>query len=79
MTDLQELADRVALHELVARHGHLVDRGDLAGLAEVFVPDDRARGEHRPRGHQGTRGVRRPRTVRRWMRQPSAVRTVSSS
>jgi hypothetical protein len=39
VTDLQELADRVALHELVARHGHLVDRGDLAGLVEVFVPD----------------------------------------
>jgi hypothetical protein len=31
--------DRLALHELVARHGHLVDVGDLAGLAEVFTAD----------------------------------------
>jgi SnoaL-like protein len=32
-------ADRLALHELVALHGHLVDAGDLAGLAAVFTAD----------------------------------------
>jgi hypothetical protein len=32
-------ADRLLLHELVARHGHLVDVGDLAGLSEVFTAD----------------------------------------
>lgn len=31
--------DRLTLHELVARHGHLVDAGDLARLAEVFTAD----------------------------------------
>lgn len=39
MTDVDDLADRLALHELVARHGHLVDAGDLAALDEVFLPD----------------------------------------
>jgi hypothetical protein len=39
MTDVDDLADRLALHELVARHGHLVDAGDLASLDEVFLPD----------------------------------------
>jgi 3-phenylpropionate/cinnamic acid dioxygenase small subunit len=34
-----EPADRIALHELVARHGHLADAGDFAGLAEVFTAD----------------------------------------
>lgn len=39
MTGDDEGADRLALHELVARHGHLVDSGDVAGLAEVVAPD----------------------------------------
>jgi SnoaL-like domain len=39
VTDPQQLADRVALHELVARHGHIVDSGDFAALAELFVQD----------------------------------------
>ncbi|MDL5156701.1 nuclear transport factor 2 family protein [Actinomycetospora termitidis] len=37
--DLTDLADRLALHELVARHGHCVDAGDLAGLDQVFTDD----------------------------------------
>jgi hypothetical protein len=37
--DTDDTADRLALHELVSRHGHLVDAGDFAGLAEVFTPD----------------------------------------
>jgi hypothetical protein len=39
MVDEDGAADRVALHELVARHGHLVDDGDLAGLGAVFTED----------------------------------------
>lgn len=37
VTEPGDPADRLALHELVARHGHLVDAGDFAGLAEVFT------------------------------------------
>ena len=39
VTDVDDLADRLALHELVARHGHLVDAGEIAALPEVFLPD----------------------------------------
>jgi hypothetical protein len=39
VTDVDDLADRLALHELVARHGHLVDSGDFAAMPEVFLPD----------------------------------------
>ena len=39
VTESGDPTDRVALHELVARHGHLVDVGDFAGLAEVFTAD----------------------------------------
>jgi hypothetical protein len=39
VTEPCDCADRVALHELVARHGHRVDAGDFAGLAEVFTDD----------------------------------------
>lgn len=33
------MADRLALHELVDLHGHLVDAGELARQDEVFLPD----------------------------------------
>lgn len=33
------LEDRLAITELIALHGHLVDEGELDGLAEVFTPD----------------------------------------
>jgi hypothetical protein len=39
VTDVDDLADRLALHELVARHGHLVDAGDFAAMPEVFLSD----------------------------------------
>ena len=32
-------SDRLAIHELVALHGHLVDEGRLAELASVFTDD----------------------------------------
>jgi 3-phenylpropionate/cinnamic acid dioxygenase small subunit len=31
--------DRVAVHELIALHGHLVDTGQLERLSEVFTDD----------------------------------------
>ncbi|MFI5914771.1 nuclear transport factor 2 family protein [Dactylosporangium sp. NPDC051541] len=31
--------DRVAITDLINEHGHLVDRGDFAGLAAVFTTD----------------------------------------
>ena len=31
--------DRLAIHELIGLHGHLVDSGDLNRLGEVFTPD----------------------------------------
>jgi 3-phenylpropionate/cinnamic acid dioxygenase small subunit len=34
-------ADRLAIHELLARHGHLVDEGELDRLDEVMVDDVR--------------------------------------
>ncbi|MFG2373327.1 nuclear transport factor 2 family protein [Streptomyces sp. NPDC048504] len=33
------LEDRLAITELIALHGHLVDEGELDRLAEVFTPD----------------------------------------
>ncbi|MEV1067129.1 nuclear transport factor 2 family protein [Streptomyces sp. NPDC050263] len=33
------LEDRLAITELIALHGHLVDEGDLDRLAEVFASD----------------------------------------
>jgi SnoaL-like domain len=33
------LADRLALHELVGLHGHLVDAGQFDRLGELFLPD----------------------------------------
>ena len=34
-----DVADRLAICELIARHGHLVDAGRLDDLGEVFVAD----------------------------------------
>ncbi|GII80793.1 hypothetical protein Sru01_57750 [Sphaerisporangium rufum] len=31
--------DRVAITDLIDRHGHLADHGDLDGMAELFLPD----------------------------------------
>lgn len=31
--------DRLAITDLINRHGHLTDSGDFEGLHEVFVPD----------------------------------------
>ena len=31
--------DRLAIHELIGLHGHLVDNGDLDRLGELFTPD----------------------------------------
>lgn len=39
VTESGDPTDRVVLHELVARHGHLVDAGDFGRLADVFTPD----------------------------------------
>ncbi|WP_406450061.1 nuclear transport factor 2 family protein [Streptomyces sp. NBC_01622] len=33
------LEDRLAITELIALHGHLVDEGELDRLTEVFTPD----------------------------------------
>ncbi|MET7482173.1 nuclear transport factor 2 family protein [Streptomyces sp. NPDC005538] len=33
------LEDRLAIQELIALHGHLVDEGELDRVAEVFTPD----------------------------------------
>jgi len=33
------LEDRLAITELIALHGHLVDEGELDRLSEVFTPD----------------------------------------
>jgi hypothetical protein len=33
------LEDRLAITELIALHGHLVDEGELDRAAEVFTPD----------------------------------------
>ncbi|WP_416968783.1 nuclear transport factor 2 family protein [Streptomyces sp. 4F14] len=33
------LEDRLAIHELIALHGHLVDDGDLHRLDELLTPD----------------------------------------
>lgn len=33
------VADRLAIHELIAMHGHLCDSGELERLAEVFTDD----------------------------------------
>lgn len=33
------LADRLDIHELLARHGHLVDDGELERMPEVFTDD----------------------------------------
>ena len=33
------LEDRLAITELIALHGHLVDKGELDRAAEVFTPD----------------------------------------
>ncbi|RDI49339.1 nuclear transport factor 2 family protein [Nocardia mexicana] len=32
-------ADRLAIHELLALHGHLSDAGDFDGMSEVFADD----------------------------------------
>src|SRR5689334_22972687 len=31
--------DRLAIHELIGLHGHLVDNGDFGRLGELFTPD----------------------------------------
>jgi 3-phenylpropionate/cinnamic acid dioxygenase small subunit len=31
--------DRIAIHELIALHGHLVDSGEFERLGELFTPD----------------------------------------
>jgi 3-phenylpropionate/cinnamic acid dioxygenase small subunit len=31
--------DRLAIHELLARHGHIVDNGELDRLSELFTAD----------------------------------------
>jgi 3-phenylpropionate/cinnamic acid dioxygenase small subunit len=31
--------DRLVIHELIGRHGHLVDEGDFDRLGELFAPD----------------------------------------
>lgn len=36
---MSELEDRLAIHELIALHGHLVDEGGLDRLDEIFSVD----------------------------------------
>ncbi|MER7638841.1 nuclear transport factor 2 family protein [Streptomyces sp. NPDC126522] len=33
------LEDRLAIRELIALHGHLIDEGELDRMSEVFTPD----------------------------------------